>query len=350
MELQPDRCMGTKVNETTTNTCSEYLTKCILGNSGDITKCKQFMMDPNFWTTIQKEVNEMIPHIATTTLNSFGFKIVSKKNLAEYESVGEWSKSLDQKGLSSTEVDSIRKNTKLTQYLTMLVNKINSSPAILNKHYVVKYADDLNHQASRFTSWTLSARGMVPRAVVVSNYSRQISSLNDSLLGLRHHVNGRIAFVPGSGLVINGVSIPVMNGLQFGGGSVKMMPHVSENDSLRASYPVIKNLYHGIKGSLASKGKSFGADTEKQFEHNLEQFRKIEEKLIKAIYYSDKYLDVLSIYKDYDHENILNMEHLKSFVEKREHYFDKTIGKQNTILGAIEQIVNSVNDALDKSP
>ena len=105
---------------------------------------------------------------------------------------------------------------------------------------------------------------------------------------------------------------------------------------------------HRIKSGLTSKGKSFSTDTEKQFEEHLEQFRKIEDKLLKAIRYSDRYLDILNIYKDYDHENILNVDHLKSFVTKREHYFDKTIGKQNTILGAIEQIANSVNDALDK--
>lgn len=349
MELQNDKCLGTKVIENGTLKCNDYLTKCIQGNAGDINKCKQYMMDPDFWTTIQREVNEMLPHIATSTLNSFGFKVVNKRSLSEYESVGDWSKSLDQKGLTSAEVDSIRKNSKLTQYLTMLVNKVNSSPAILNKHYVVKYTDDFNDQARRFANWSLSARGMSPRVVVTNlNVSRQISSLNNSLLDLRSHVNGRIAFVPGTGLVINGINIPIIHGLQFGGGSVKLAPHVSENDSIRVSYPVIKNLYHGIKGALASKGKSFGTDTESQFENNLEQFRKIEEKLIKAINYSDKYLDILNIYKDYDHENILSMDHLKSFIDKREYYFDKTIGKQTTILGAIEQIANSVNDALDK--
>jgi hypothetical protein len=74
---------------------------------------------------------------------------------------------------------------------------------------------------------------------------------------------------------------------------------------------------------------------------------KSEENLIKAIKYADRYIDLLDIYKEFDPENVLSMDHLKAFVEARERYFDKTIGKQNDLLSALERIATSVNEALD---
>ena len=364
LELQNDKCAGTKVKENGSLTCNEYLSKCIAGKAGDIANCKDYMLNPDFWNIVQREVNEMIPHMVTSTLNSFGFKIVNKNNLSEYEHVGQWSKSLENKGLNPAELNSIRTNTKLIQYLTMLVNKVNSNPAILNKNHVVKYVDDFDNQRKRFENWSLSRYGLNPRILLsnsnngsntinVINISRHINSLNNSLLDLRTSVNGKISFAQGSGLRINGVLMPIVNGLlgfQNGGGSVKLLPNtinVTNDELIKLNYPVMKSLFIAMKNGLTSKGKSFSPDTEQQIDAHLEQFKKLEEKLVKAIRYSDRYLDILNIYKDYDSENILNVDHLKSFVTKREHYFDKSIGKQNTILGAIEQIANSVSDALD---
>jgi len=355
--LANDQCIGTKVKPNTNNTCTDYITKCIRGNSSDIQQCRSFMQDANFWDIVPKEVNEMLPSIAEDTLNSFGFKVVVRNNLKEYETVGSWSKSLDQRGLTPAEVTNIRNNIKLTQYLEMLVSKINSNPAILNKDYRAAYTFDPVDHNNRFSSWTLSARGIRPRVILRSgsnnqvNIVRQVGLLNGSLLNLRSLVNNRVTFVPGTGLVVRGTPIavasPVMLGVQLGGAAVQMVSAVSNDDEIKEHYPLIKGLLVAAENMLQSRGKVLDSYTKQQIEQHLENFRRSEEKLIKAIRYADKYIDLLDIYKEFDSENVLSIDHLKSFVEAREKYFDKTIGKQNDLLSAIERIATTINEALD---
>jgi hypothetical protein len=360
-----DECIGTKVKQNSKNTCYDYISKCIKGNYTDIKACKQFMQDPNFWDVVPKEVNEMLPPIVEDTLNSFGFEITNKNGLRVYESVGSWSQKLDQKGLDDNELNNIRKNTKLTQYLEMLVSKINSNPSILNKEYNAGtgYVFDPIDHSNRFSSWSLSFRGLRPRIIFEKNPDnniniiRQATLLNTSLLSLRAFANNRVTFVPGTGLVIRGVP---MNGMSFGrfstqvGGRsavVKMVSPISaydDNANIRENNSIIKGLLTTAEKMLQSKGQSFDSFTKQQLEEHLENHRKTEQKLIKAIRYADRYIDLLNVYQEYDTENVLSMEHIKKFVDARERYFDKTIGKQNDLLSAIERIATNVNEALDK--
>lgn len=354
-ELPKEKCLGTGIKENDGLTCNDYITRCIKGGTNDIQKCKDFMQNSEFWIVIPEEVNRMNPTIAESTLNSFGFEIiVNSSNLKEFEDVGSWSKKLDSKGLNKSEVDNIRTNFKLTQYLQLLVTKINSNPAILNKQYNANHNYDPVDHANRFKSWSLSLRGIHPRVIIKDvkdkiNIIRQSSLLNNSLLNLRTIVNNRISLVPNVGLVIGGVPIPIMSGVnQFGGAALQLIPSVNTNQNeLREHYPVIKGLLYAAEKTLESKGKTIHPETKKQIELHLENFRKSEDKLIRSIKYADRYIDLLNIYKSYDSNDILTMDHLKSFVEAREGYFDKTIGKQNNLLTAIESLLSTVNEKLN---
>lgn len=355
-DLENDKCLGTKVKENSTQTCTEYLTKCINGKAGDIKNCKDFMLKPDFWEVVRKEVDEMLPFIAEKTLNTFGFKIISKNNINEYEDIGAWSKGLINKGLDGNELKQIRDNDKLMIYLNMLVQKVNSNPAILNKQYNTGYKFDPVDHRNRFASWSLSARGIQPRVILKNtpgqqiNIVREVNLLNNSLLSLRSSVNNRLSLVNGGffirGAPINFGSVPIM----IGGSAIQLMHAHPSNDhaEIKEHYPLIKGLLHITEVALQTKGKALDSDTKNQIEKHLESYRNSEEKLIRAIKYADKYIDLLDVYKQYDNENILSIDHLKSFVEARERYFDKTIGKQNDLLSAIESIGASISEALDK--
>lgn len=353
-KLQKEKCLGTGFTGDATTTCTEYITKCINGNSTDIKKCKDFMQNPNFWRVVPEEVNQMNPTVAETTLNSFGFEIiVNSSNLKEFEDVGSWSKKLNSRGLTDIEVKNINDNFKLKQYLTLLVTKINSNPAILNKQYNASHMYDPVDHTNRFTSWSLALRGLRPRVIIKDtkdkiNIIRQSSLLNNSLLNLRTIVNNRVSFIPGSGLVIGGVPIPFFSTGMTGGASFQLIPSVNTNQNeIREHYPVIKGLLYAAEKTLQSKGKNIHEDTKKQIELHLENFRKSEDKLIRSIKYADRYIDLLNIYKTYDSNDVLTMDHLKSFVEAREGYFDKTMGKQNNLLNAIESLLTTVNEKLN---
>lgn len=353
-ELQKEKCLGTGIKENNGLTCNEYITRCIKGDNNDIKRCKDFMLNNEFWIVVPEEVNRMNPTIAESTLTSFGFEtIVNSSNLKVFEDVGSWSKKLKEKGLDDTEVENIRKNFKLTQYLDLLVTKINSNPAILNKQYNASHNYDPVDHVNRFTSWSLSLRGLRPRVIIKDtkdkiNIIRQSSLLNNSLLNLRTIVNNRVSFIPGSGLVIGGVPFPIFSTGMTGGAAFQLIPSVNTNQNeIREHYPVIKGLLYAAEKTLQSKGKSIHEDTKKQIELHLENFRKSEDKLIRSIKYADRYIDLLNIYKIYDSNDILTMDHLKSFVEAREGYFDKTMGKQNNLLNAIESLLTTVNEKLN---
>ena len=118
--------------------------------------------------------------------------------------------------------------------------------------------------------------------------------------------------------------------------------------SYKEQYYALKSMLDGLEHVLQSNGKSLDTYTKQQIEQHLESYKKSEEKLIKAIRYADKYLDLIHIFKEHDPENVLSIDHLKAFVEAREKYFDKTMGKQNDILNAIERILTTAHEALDK--
>jgi len=352
-----EKCVGTKVKDTASLSCTDYFTKCIKGSQNDIEACKVFLQESDFWDVVPTEVNKMLPPIAEATLNSFGFEIITNNDLLQYESVGSWSHKLDNTPLNSTEKANIRKNTKLMQYLEILVNKINSNPSILNKQYDTRYKFDADDYNNRFSSWTLSARGISPRVMLKKNPTqpiniiRHIGLINNSLLTMRSNINNRLSINPLGGIIINGFPISSLNYpvvfSQYGGAAIQMIPAVSNDSDIKEHYPLIQNLFNSVEKMLQNKGKNFDPYTKKQIEDHLISYKNNEAKLIKAIRYADKYIDLLDIYKEYDSQNVLSMDHIKSFVSARENYFDKTINKQTTILDVIERLANTINDTLD---
>lgn len=355
--VNTEKCVGTKVKDTISLSCTDYFTKCIKGSTGDIEACKEFLQESDFWDVVPTEVNKMLPPIAEDTLNSFGFEIITNNDLLQYESVGSWSRRLDDSKLNNTEKANIRKNTKLMQYLEILVNKINSNPSILNKQYDTRYKFDANDYTNRFSSWSLSARGISPRVMLKQNSNqpiniiRQIGLINNSLLTMRSNINNRLSINPLGGIIINGFPISSLNSpivfSQYGGAAIQMIPAVSKETEIKEHFPLIQNLFNSVEKMLQNKGKNFDPYTKKQIEDHLISYKNNEAKLIKAIRYADKYIDLLDIYKEYDSQNVLSMDHIKSFVSARENYFDKTINKQTTILDVIERLANTINDTLD---
>ena len=350
-EINNDRCMGSKVKQHGTFTCADYLTECLSnGDPTNITNCKKFMMDSDFWEITSDEVKKMNPIMITKFLDKFGFKIIVNNKLKEYESLASWSKRLHEQNPSNLDDDeykSITTNTKLTGYLNMLIRKINSNPAILNKNYNNKF--NLNTYAEHFKGWSLiDVINPVPVYKVqfnAPNILRQSHNLRNDLSSLRQSINQNITFDFINGKVLLG-GIPFTIGLgALHGGSIMQIQSIPDDIPLKESYPTLKGMFFSLENALKNSGKFFDEDTKKQIEDNLENFKQVEEKLIKSIKYTDKYVDLINIHKKYDPEDVLTMDHLETFIKLRENYFDKTKDKLDLLMSAVETLTLKVEES-----
>ncbi len=354
-------CSSHYVKDSGSNTCTGYLKQCISsGKPSDIKACKDFMQDANFWTDITKEVHEMLPTNIEDTLKQFGFQTETRNNLIEFESTGSWFKNLDSQvsagALTQGELDAIRTNTKLKAYLNLLVNKINANPAILNPEYNARYTFDAEDHMNSFKNWTLASI-LKPRVMVETNndlsYITRLSNVvATNLVSIANISRNRVSVGPSGNVLVLGMPFwPVSYKLY--GGSDEMMggSHIVSNynqNQIRENYPVLKMMLGSIESSIQKRGKSLDASTKQHINDYLEKYRESEEKLFKAIKYADKYIDLVELYGQYDSDKVLSIDHLKKFVEARDKYLNKTSGKQNDILSAIEQLTRSVIDAVDK--
>jgi len=360
-----DQCVGIKVKEGT-HTCNNYLSKCIKsGKQEDIDSCKDYLKDQNFWDVVKSEVESMLPDAIVATLTTFGFKPDSKnKKYTSYESVGSWLSSLRSRigtSLSQTDYDAIQKNTKLTQYLTILVNKVNQNPAILNKNYFNTNRFDPEDYSSRFNDWHITKYGLTPRVIYKKDndsklsINRQLAFVSNNILSLRNLSQNRIAFVPGSGLLVNGVAITPVTPFFLTGGaesSVDSLPvmtggDVSELEHLEKQSPLIRLLVEQSINELRANGKEIDHQTQLELNDIVKSFESNENKLHKALNYVHKYIDLYNVYKQYDSDNVLSIDHIKSFVDARERYFDKTI-KSLDGLDVLKQLADQVLEKLEK--
>lgn len=348
-----DKCMGTNVKTTPSLTCDNYFMKCIVnGSPDDISACKSFMLDADFWNIMQSDVDAMLPSIIVDTLDKFGFQMdATNKKYKSYESVGSWLRKLSARvpiQLSEVELKNITDNIKLTQYLGLLVAKVNQNPAILNENYFESSHFNPQEQSFRFKGWT--PYGLTPRVFIRSDTSsdiaRQASFITTNFARTRSSAQRRLTLLNGSSLLHYGVPFsigvaPSFIGM-FGGGH--------DEEVFAKQGDVLENLLNKTKSQLLSMGKTLDVDTQSQIQRHIAQYRDSENKLHKAIAYAEKYIDLIQVFKQYDESNVLNIDHLKSFVGARDKYFDKAETRQNTIISAIQQIADGLLEKLDNDP
>jgi hypothetical protein len=346
-----DKCFGANVKDNNGLTCNDYIQKCIVnGKPDDIRACKDFMQNSDFWEIMQSDVDAMIPSIIVDTLDKFGFQMDStNKKYKSYESVGSWLKGLSARvplmQLSAAELKNITDNVKLKQYLDLLVAKVNQNPAILNENYFDSSHFDPTDQAFRFKNWT--PYGLQPRIFrkvdVSSDIHRQASFITSNFARSRGFAQRRLTLLPGSALLHNGVPFSMGANLSFimHGGS-----H-DESEKIAKHGAFLEQLLQNTERNLNAMGKSLDVNTKMQIQKYIAQYKDSENKLIKAITYADKYIDLINVFKQYDNANTLNVDHLKSFVEARDKYFDKAESRQNTIISAIQQVADQVLEKLD---
>jgi hypothetical protein len=359
-------CLGTNFKDDPakpTMKCSDYLIGCLSGKGDSINLCKEYLKHPNFWDNSQKEIDDMLPTIAVKTLNSFMFQFIKDPTtgIIQVWSVTDWIKHLHElakqttaptntstKGsvtttttttiISDEDVGKIVSNVKLIGYLEMLVRKINTNPAILNKDYT---GPNKINNTNMFANTYLNNIGMQSfhNGNIINNY-KEINLLQQTLrtnfnnVDLFHRIRGSVL------------------GLGFrGGGSILDTFQENLSDKTKHISHIIRRHHISLLDRLARLGKTIDQTEQKKIIDLIDKLEVYEQKLYKAAVYTEKYAQLLETHGQSDNNKVLTFDNLIKFVDHRNTRFNRVYKKQNDLLNILKAIAEAVvNEQQQRSP
>lgn len=322
----PNKCLSTGVKADSDGTCAEYLTKCLSGQ--DMQKCKEYFQQDKFYDIADDEVNKMNPTMMLRTIRAFQFPIVSQvcertgHNVEKPGTVNQWLKKV--KGtVSSAEFEKISKNTKLLNYLEMIVHKLKMNPGVLNKNYVQNGAQQYNPNA--FEGTRLYKYGLRPDLPV----DPLSPALVDRLGNMIQRYNNRLGLVFG-----------LRNYVLLGAG---MIEDIQEQHVVQQQVAgKFRNMYIAFQERLKRLGKKLDQSDDVNIQRLISKLESAEKSLGKTMVYAEKYSNLLELHDEYDANDVLNMDTLKKFVQSRNHYFNKTTQRQGSLLSILKTLAESV--------
>jgi len=342
-----NKCLGTGyvAHSGAGETCADYLRDCLSGK--DVTQCKKYLDDDKFWEKAVDEVDAMLPAMAVQTLNAFEFGMeqvwdnTASRRLLKYKSTESWIAGLVEatKGRTSAmtvaEVEKIAKNTKLIGYLNMLVKKVNSNPAILNKDYTGATDSARINDPDAFAGSRLHKMGVKARLAAPT---LSVSSIDKLATGIKD-ANARIGITIGyPGLYGFATKLNLMSG----GGAVEDL-EAKVSDVTKQTGHIIQSHFLALHTRLQKYGKEIEKSDHDKILNLIESLKKAEEKLYKAQLYTEKYARLLEVHGEKDATSVLSMDHLKQFVDNRNKYFTRVSKKQNDLLSILRSIAEAAN-------
>jgi len=130
--------------------------------------------------------------------------------------------------------------------------------------------------------------------------------------------------------------------LSGGANTMEALEEKVSDETKQTAY-IIEAHFVSLNSRLKKHGKEIsGGDTQKIMDL-LESLKKSEDKLNKAMLYTEKYTRLLEVHGQRDNTDILSMDHLKQFVDNRNKYFARVSKKQNDLMSIIRSIAEAVN-------
>lgn len=228
----------------------------------------------------------------------------------------------------------------------MLVTKINSNPAILNKNYTGPIISQINNpdafKDTKLYKYGVRARISVP-TLSPSSIDKLRNAVNQNYSGIQLRLR-----LPGFPLAsrINGYNL-----FHSGGGSESPIEHFQNkiSDETKNIGHIIAAHYMALAKRLRDLGKEISKEDEDKLLALIKTLKESESKLNTAVLYTEKYAQLVERYGEKDNMSILSHEHLKEFVDKRNRYFERVNKKQNDLLSIIRSIVEAVNNENQRS-
>jgi hypothetical protein len=311
--------------------CQLYLMDCL--NGKNINACKAYFEKTDFWLESQKEVDDMDPELALSTLRAFQFKAIIQHDqrvnrpLKKVIGYSDWIRTLgflvEEGGLTSDDLVKIQKNHKLGIYLELLTIKVNASPTLLNPDYKGESAEQMEGVPTLLLNTRFGKFGMKQ---LPGNITSSLPRLRDSL---------RFTMVRGI--------TPIM----IGGAPFEQLE--TKIKTGKYAYNPLRLEYSSLQMSLRNANKSISKNDSDAIEKLFKQLQSSEEKLNKMILYIEKYYNLITTQQQSDHNTILSGDHIKDFVDKREHLLKRVGKRQSNILSILESIAESLTGVRPRS-
>jgi hypothetical protein len=333
-------------------TCADYLRDCLGGK--DATQCKNFLQSYDFWANAVKEVDNMHPSMIEHTLKAFQFNFQkiwddeAGQQLVKVMSVEDWTNSLLEQTkavpatLTEAEYKAIIGNEKLIGYLRMLVNKLNNNPALLNKNYRggLKPSASVNQDA--FRESRLYKFGIRPRMEVdpfgVVATERLGQAIRASTDGIKLSVG-----MPG----LYGYSASWT--LKGGADALELAQERVEKVN-KQTWSLLEQHYNGLLNRLKQHKKTIDERDDKLIRAEIEKLKDAEQKLNKAILYTEQYAKLVEVYGQKDNSSVLDLNHLKNFVDAKKKYLERVSKKQSDLISIIKSIAEAVKKETPEEP
>ncbi len=344
---KPDTCNDIHgVTAKNNASCTKFVLDCLMGDKKgmDDAECKNVLIDPSFWSNTKKEVFEdMLPDVACSVLDSFGFqkvKVTNGKytNLNAYEEKSEWLARLNKN--YSSDYDAISKNANLMTYLDMLLNKVNGSPAILNTNY---YNKSSGVNTYRFNNSRLSKIGI---QAINAGVNPNAVSLNNIVNVLGANISAtRLAFG------LSPILLPIV-AMRGGSANITIQQRASQSlpspdwaNAVGKNSEILRKALEHYTSTLASVDKQIAKPDLDALNAQLDTLQQTEENLVKNVLLMHEYLNIILNYSDkYDeaakNEALINIE---AFVKSSGKRVDKIEKGTNNLVITLKKL----SDALD---
>lgn len=303
IELSKDNCYSTQVKGAQ---CTKFIADVII--SDDPESLAKYldnlkMDDSAFALTVGKEMEEISninPTLAVKILRKFGFverSIPSRgREIKKFESFGDWIRNLKTKGLTDATIKNIEKATKLKLYLEVLVNFVNTNPAILNSGIT-----DANPESEVVDPNSYLGRlgiKMIPR--IVSTDDAPDFDTHNALLRIADATN----------IAQRLMAVPARMPFPF---PIARMPFMS--GGAPASSATLKSIINGLVGDLARKGKKLRKEDQDKIYGYIDILDKLEKAIAKVTTQLSEFKDWIAIFPDGKNETI-GINTIESSIEK----------------------------------
>lgn len=345
---KPNSCNDIHSTSSSSNdTCSKFVMDCLMGDKKgmDDAECKNVLKDSNFWNNTKKEVFEdMLPDVACSILDSFGFqkvKVTNGKytNLNAFEEKSAWLARLNKN--YSSDYDAISKNANLMSYLDMLLNKVNGSPAILNDNFYDKPNGTFN--INRFNNSRLKMMGINGINTVINPGSVSLSNITNTLNSNISSSRLAFGFLPG-----------VVNLRMIGGGLAAMsiqqrasqsVPSLDWAAQVQKNSPILRKLLEHYTSQLAAVDRQIDTTDQAKLDKAITDLENSEDLLVKNVTVMHEYLNIMLNYSDKYDETSKNetLENIKKFVESSGKRLDKIDKGTNSLVLTLQKLSDALS-------